>query len=72
MDWKARFKNKTFLVTLFGAVLVLAQLIAEAFGYDITVFNERITLIFNQVLVVLTILGIVVNPTTSGVKDNEQ
>lgn len=71
-DWKTRFTNKTFLVALFSAVLIAAQQIASAFGYDLTLISEQATDIFNAVLTVLIVLGVVVDPLTDGITDKAE
>ena len=63
MNWKARFKNKTFWVALMSAIVVLTQQL----GLDI--FPDNIMEIVNTVLMILVILGVVVNPTTEGITD---
>lgn len=63
MDWKARFRNKTFWVALMSAIVVLTQQL----GLDI--FPDNIMEIVNTVLMILVILGVVVNPTTEGITD---
>lgn len=73
INWKLRFKNKTFLVSLFAAVLLLAQEVAKIVGYEIPVeMSQQAETIFNTVLSVLALSGVVVDPTTEGVKDSEQ
>lgn len=63
MDWKARFRNKTFWLALMSAIVVLTQQL----GLDI--FPSNIMEIVNTVLMILVILGVVVNPTTDGITD---
>lgn len=74
MNWKIRIKNKTFWLTLVPAVLLLAQVIAAPFGYewDFGILNEQLASIINAFFSVLTILGIVTDPTTEGVGDSAQ
>ena len=72
INWKVRFKNKPFLVALFSAVLLLVQQVGALFGVDTTFFNEQVTNIFNAVLYVLVILGVVIDPTTKDVSDSGQ
>ena len=72
MDIKKRLKNKPFLVALFAAAMMLLQTILEPIGIDVTLFNETITNIFNAVLAVLIILGVVVDPLTGGISDKEK
>lgn len=71
INWKVRFRNKTFLASLFALLLVLAQQIASLFGVDITVYSEQATDIFNTVLTILAIIGVVHDPTTPGVNDSQ-
>ena len=72
MDIKKRLKNKPFLVALFAAFMMLLQTILEPIGIDVTLFNATITNIFNAVLAVLIILGVVVDPLTDGIGDKEK
>ena len=63
-----RFKNKAFWLSLIPALLLVVQTIASLFGYnwDFVVLNQQITAIINAIFAVLTILGLVVDPTTAG------
>lgn len=72
INWKVRFKNKTFWVTLIPAVLILAQTIASVFGYslDFTELSGKLVAVVNAVFVVLGILGIVIDHTTEGIGDS--
>lgn len=69
-----RLKNKAFWLTLIPALLLVAQTIASLFGYnwDFVVLNQQITAIINAVFAVLSILGIVVDPTTAGFGDSQR
>ena len=69
-----RLKNKAFWLSLIPALLLVAQTIASLFGYnwDFVVLNQQITAIINAVFTVLTILGIVVDPTTAGIGDSQR
>ena len=71
IDLKARMKNKTFLVAMFAAVLMLIEAILEPFGVDVTLLNEAITNVFNAALVLLIIIGVVIDPVTPGIKDKK-
>lgn len=72
INWKVRFKHKPFLVSLFALVMLLAQQVASFFGIDTTIYNEQATDLFNTVLAILLLLGIVSDPTTDGVSDSKQ
>lgn len=73
MNWQTRIKNKTFWLALVPAILLLAQVVAVPFGYkfDIDLINKQLLDIVNAAFGVLTIVGIVVDPTTAGITDKE-
>lgn len=73
MDWKARIKNKAFWIALVPAVIILIQVVGNVFGLDLsklTGLSQQLIDVVNAVFVVLSILGVVVDPTTVGFKDN--
>lgn len=74
INWIVRLKNKTFWLTLIPSVLLLIQVIAAVFGYqlDLGDLGNKLLDVVNTLFAVLTILGIVTDPTTAGVKDSEQ
>lgn len=69
-----RFKNKAFWLSLIPALLLVVQTVASLFGYnwDFVVLNQQIAAIINAVFAVLTILGVVVDPTTAGFGDSQR
>ena len=74
VNWHVRFLNKSFWVTLIPAVLLLVQVIAQAIGFQIELgeVGDKALAVVNAVFGLLTILGVVVDPTTSGVSDSAQ
>lgn len=74
INWKVRLKNKSFWLALIPAVLLLIQAVAALFGFELNLdfLGERLLAVVNAVFVVLTILGVVVDPTTQGVGDSER
>lgn len=72
INWKVRFKHKPFLIALFALVMLLVQQVASFFGIDTTIYNEQLTDLFNTVLAILLLLGIVSDPTTTGMSDSQQ
>lgn len=69
-----RLKNKAFWLAIVPAVLLLAQVCAAPFGYqwDFVVLNRQIADIINAAFAVLSILGVVTDPTTAGFSDSER
>ena len=72
INWKVRIKNKNFWLSLIPAVLLLVQVVANVFGYqmDLGDLGNKLLAVVNAVFAVLTILGIVADPTTEGVSDS--
>lgn len=72
INWKVRLKSKTFWLSIIPAVLLIVQIVAGWFGYDIAadLIGAEATKLVNAVFAVLTILGIVTDPTTEGVSDS--
>ncbi len=74
INWKVRIKNKLFWVSLIPAVLLLVQVVAAVFGYtlDLGELGNKLLAVVNALFAVLTILGVVTDPTTAGVSDSAQ
>lgn len=73
INWKVRMKSKVFWVSLIPLVLVLIQQILGWFGITIqadTISTEALDMV-NSVFLLLGVLGVVNDPTTSGVSDSE-
>lgn len=72
INWKVRIKSKAFWLALIPAILLLIQTVAAVFGYtlDFDVLQGRLLDVINVVFLLLTILGVVVDPTTAGVRDS--
>lgn len=74
INWLVRIKNKQFWLTLIPAVLLLIQVVAAVFGYtlDFGDLGNKLLAVVNAFFAVLTILGIITDPTTKGVSDSAQ
>ena len=74
INWKVRIRNKNFWLALIPALLLLVQLVAAPFGYkwDFGVLNQQLAAIINAVFALLSILGVVNDPTTAGSSDSAQ
>lgn len=60
-----RLQNKAFLVAVISGVILLIQQL----GLDI--LPKNISDIVNTVLAILVTMGVVIDPTTPGIKDGE-
>ncbi len=74
INWKVRIKNKMFWLALIPALLLLAQVVAAVFGYELHIdaLGDKLTAVVNALFAVLAILGVVTDPTTAGVSDSKQ
>lgn len=74
INWKIRMQNKTFWLALVPAFLLLIQAVAQVFNVslDFTNLNKDLLNVVNALFVVLTILGVVTDPTTKGLSDSTQ
>ena len=73
INWKVRIKNKNFWISLIPAVLLLAQVVAAVFGFTLELgeLSDKLLAVVNALFAVLTIQGIVIDPTTVGVGDSK-
>lgn len=74
INWTVRLKSKTFWLTVIPALLLLVQVVAAVFGFELDLGNlgNKLLAVVNALFSVLTILGIVNDPTTAGVSDSAQ
>ncbi|MHB7934177.1 phage holin [Staphylococcus haemolyticus] len=70
MNWKLRIKNKATLTGLVGAVLLFIKQVTEVFGLDLSIQLEQIGSLIGAILTLLAGLGVIVDPTSKGVKDS--
>ena len=74
INWLVRIKNKNFWIALIPALLLLVQVVASVFGFtlDLGDLGNKLLAVVNAAFAVLSILGIVTDPTTKGISDSEQ
>ena len=74
INWEVRIKSKTFWLAAVPAFLLLVQTIGSPFGYkwDFVVLNQQLAAIINAAFGLLAIIGVVVDPTTAGIKDSQR
>lgn len=74
INWLVRIKNKNFWVAIIPAVLLLIQVIAAVFGFEIDLgdLGNKLLDVVNAAFAVMVILGVVNDPTTDGLSDSKQ
>lgn len=72
INWKVRIKNKNFWLAIIPAVLLLITQIGAIFGIqiDTALIGEQLAAVVSTIFLILTILGIVTDPTTEGIGDS--
>ena len=74
INWKVRFKSKEFWLGCVGAVGTCITAIVGVIGgtFDVNEFTAVGTSVVTGVFTVLSMIGIVTDPTTQGMSDSAQ
>lgn len=74
INWKVRVLNKTFWLTLVPALALLLQTFLAVFNVKIELGEtiDKMLVFINALFAVLMIVGIVNDPTTSGISDSSR
>ena len=72
INWKVRFKNKTWLVTFLITVLAFVYQILGMFDIVPPITQDMATQLVTIVINMLVALGVVIDPTTASISDSEQ
>ena len=74
INWTVRLKNKAFWLSLIPAALLLVQVVAAVFGYtlDFGDLGNKLLAVVNAAFALLSVLGVVTDPTTAGLSDSDQ
>jgi holin, phage phi LC3 family len=72
INWKVRILNKTFWITLVPALALLLQTFLAVFNIRLELGDttEKMIVFINALFAVFVIVGIVNDPTTSGISDS--
>ena len=74
INWSVRAKNKNFWLAIVPALILLIQSVAAVFGLelDLSETGNKILDVVNAVFIVMSVLGVVNDPTTAGYRDSDQ
>ena len=76
INWKVRLKNPAFWTGLIGVLATLAISVAQLLGVDIaevvTGWQSALVALVTAIFGILALVGVVADPTTSGVRDSNQ
>lgn len=72
INWKVRLKNKAFVVSMAALIVAFVYQILALFGIVPRVSQDTVTGIVGIIINALAALGVLVDPTTSGVYDSSR
>ncbi len=72
INWKARFKNKVFLVSFISLLITFVYQLLGILDIVPSVSEENIVNGFTIVINILAAVGVVVDPTTAGINDSDR
>ena len=72
INWKVRILNKTFWITLVPALALLLQAFLAVFNIRLELGDttDKLLVFINALFAVFVIVGVVNDPTTSGISDS--
>ena len=72
INWKVRFKNKTFLVTFITIIVSVVYQVLAALEIVPKISQDTVMNCLLAIVTILTGLGVVTDPTTKGISDSER
>ncbi len=72
INWRVRFKNKTFLASLFALVISFIYEVLSLFEFVPTVSENEVLQIVYIIINILGVVGVIVDPTTKGISDSKR
>ena len=74
INWTVRLKNKAFWVAIVPAILLLIQQVCGMFGIKIEIagLSDQILSIIGTVFAILSLIGVVNDPTVATLSDSNQ
>lgn len=72
LNLKVRVKNPVFWLTIIPAVIAFIYSIIGIFGIVPSISEDVVVNALTAIVTALTTLGVLVDPTTSGVSDSER
>ena len=72
INWKVRFKNKTWVTAFVSFIISTVYQLLAMFEVAPTVTQDSVVQVVAAVVQLLTLLGVLVDPTTTGLNDSER
>ena len=72
INWKVRFKNKAWLTTFITFILSTVYQVLAMFDINPALTHDNAMQIVATILQLLSLLGVIIDPTTKGVGDSDR
>ena len=72
MNWKVRFKNKTWLTAFVALIISFVYQVLAMFDIAPVITQDSIIQAANLVLMMLSAMGVLIDPTTTGITDSRR
>lgn len=72
VNWKVRFKNKIWLSAFISAIIIIMYTIFDLIGFIPDISEFSLTRIVEAILLLLSLTGVIVDPTTAGFGDSNR
>ena len=72
INWKARFKNKAFVITFVTLIIAFVYQMLGIFSIVPSISEESLVNVLTIIVNFLAMLGVVVDPTTDGINDSDR
>ena len=72
INWKVRFQNKAFLTGLISLVVVFIYDLLQLLEIAPTVTQSAVMQVAEGILMILGMVGVIADPTTTGLSDSKQ
>lgn len=70
VNWKVRFKNTVWLMSFFSAIITFVYTMLGMFDIYPEITKNDVGEIINSVLMFLSLIGVITDPTTNGLGDS--
>ena len=72
LNWRVRFRNKLWLGSFLSQIVGFVYSMLSLFDVFPEVTQSLVLQLLNQVLTFLGLIGVIVDPTTSGLEDSDR
>ena len=72
INWKVRFKNKTWLTMFISLIVGFVYNLLRLFDITPVISENNVLNIVGEVLTFLGLIGVIIDPTTAGIEDSNR